>query len=116
MRLFREQDVPEIEPLELRQLLRQGPRPVLIDVREPDEHELVKLDGSHLFPLMQVEQRFNEIRTLIDPDRTTVIYCRSGGRSALVVRYLLSRGLPSVNLRGGINAYATEADPQLRPY
>jgi rhodanese-related sulfurtransferase len=53
----------------------------------------------------------------LDPEATTIVICRSGGRSMQVARYLDSRGFRSVsNLTGGILAWGERIDPSLRPY
>lgn len=109
--------VPQIEPLALRAALSEEDPPFLLDVREKDEFELVSLPGSELIPLMQVESQLARIKELARNHRSIVVVCRSGARSEMVIRWLMSQGVKSlVNLRGGINAYANEADDSLTPY
>ena len=90
----------------------------LLDVREPEEHALVKLKNSVLIPLMSLESRLNEVRELsASGDNLLIVYCRSGHRSALAIEWLDSQGLRNLkNLRGGINLYAEQADSSLTPY
>ena len=108
----------EIEPLDLKRKLDGGQRVVLLDVRQPDEHELVRLEGSTLVPLMEVPERLDEIRDLLKtPHDCFVVYCRSGARSAQALGFLESQGIAGgFNLRGGVNSYAREADTSLTPY
>ncbi|MFN8389204.1 MAG: rhodanese-like domain-containing protein [Bdellovibrionota bacterium] len=110
--------VPEISPLELHHLLKNGPHPKLLDVREPEEHKLVKLRGSVLIPMMSIADRLDEIRELSNNGaELVVVYCRSGKRSAIAIEWLASQGLTNLkNLRGGINAYGNEADKRITPY
>ncbi|MFT5143066.1 MAG: rhodanese-related sulfurtransferase [Thalassolituus oleivorans] len=50
-------------------------------------------------------------------DKELVVYCRSGQRSANVVRFLQSNGFPkALNLEGGILAWSREIDPAIKQY
>ncbi|NOX61934.1 MAG: rhodanese-like domain-containing protein [Chloroflexi bacterium] len=72
---------------------------VLIDVREPDEYAQVRIPGSRLIPMSELQQRLNEIPR----DREVILYCRSGNRSGQVLRFLARQGYDQVfNLNGGI--------------
>lgn len=111
--------VEEIQPLELRSLLEdQQHKLLLIDVREPDENQRVRIgDSSWLIPMASVEGELDAIRSKSGDADTTVVYCRSGGRSEMAIRWLEQAGISGLkNLRGGINAYAKEADTSLEPY
>ena len=103
----------EIEPEQLREELLGPNPPVLLDVREPLEFEIVKLPGSKLIPLMKLPDRVSELSTADN----IVVYCHVGGRSATATRFLVDMGFQRVrNLRGGIDAYAQRVDPQLPTY
>lgn len=87
----------------------------LVDVREPDEHTLVAIPGSRLVP----QGRFADDEAFDDlpRDRDVVLYCRSGVRSADVLRLARERGLSRVShLEGGVLAWADEVDPSLPRY
>lgn len=106
---------PEVSARELREMLDEGWEPLLIDVREPGEHEVSNLDdlGAVAIPLDELEERLGEI----DPGRDSVWFCRTGRRSADVVEFLHSRGFEkALNLAGGINAWARDIDPELPVY
>ena len=107
-----------IEPKDLYDVLQdKGSELYLLDVREPDEHQRVKIEASTLVPLQQVPSRLEEIRLAAASARVAVVYCRSGGRSETAIRWLEEQGVVGLrNLRGGINAYAKEADTSLEPY
>lgn len=107
--------VPEIDVEQLKEILDHGGRPRLIDVREAHEWEISNLGfaGAKLIPLGQLFDRLAEL----DPDEDTVIYCRSGSRSAMAVKYLQAHGFDrSVNLRGGINDWALRIDQGMPRY
>lgn len=92
-------DVPEIDVHELAQQLAAG-APV-VDVREPDEYEEVRVPGVTLIPLGAVTERLAEFPT----DRTVYLVCRSGGRSAQAVAFLREQEVDAVNVAGGTLAW-----------
>jgi len=97
-------DHENITPRALKSRLNAGERPVLLDVREPWEFELARLEGSALIPLSQLEGRFTEL----DPDAETVVICHHGNRSSYVAMALQRAGFASVlNLEGGLDAYSS---------
>lgn len=71
----------------------------IIDVREDDEHELIKISGSKLIPVSQVGTRLNEV----DWQKKVIIVCRSGSRSSYVAAHLAAMGKDITNLQGGIH-------------
>ena len=106
---------PEVSARELRELLDRGWDPVLVDVREREEHDVSNLDdmGAVAMPLAEVESRLGEV----DRERESVWFCRTGRRSAEVVEFLHSRGFDrAYNLAGGINGWARDVDPELPVY
>lgn len=102
----------EISPRELKRRLDDGAPPEVLDVREPWEHELCAIPGARLIPMDQLQWRVDELA----PGREVVVYCHHGLRAAAVVQWLRRHGLPAVNLRGGIDAWAAEVDPAMRRY
>ena len=106
--------VPELTPTEFRERWpAAGDARVLLDVREPLELELAAVDGARHIPMREVPARLAEL----DRDAAIVVMCHSGGRSRRVAEYLLSNGFDNVfNLKGGIDAWSTEIDPQVPRY
>lgn len=103
----------EIEPEALKAKLDGASPPFLLDVREPMEYEIVKLNGSKLIPLLKLPEHVNELPAAGD----IVVYCHSGGRSATAVRFLREMGFKRVsNLKGGITAYAERVDTSMPTY
>jgi molybdopterin/thiamine biosynthesis adenylyltransferase/rhodanese-related sulfurtransferase len=104
---------PVITVGELKARLDRGDRPFLLDVREPFEHALVRLEDDLLIPIGDLERRQREL----DPAREIVVYCHHGHRSGRATAYLRQRGFPHArNLRGGIEAWAAQIDPSLPRY
>ncbi len=104
----------EISPGELSRLLQSAAvRPLLIDVREPWEHETVKLEGSVLLPLSSFKEGMKELKK----DQNIVVYCHHGIRSGHAVRMMEENKFGNVaNLRGGIDAWSHEVDPDVPTY
>jgi molybdopterin/thiamine biosynthesis adenylyltransferase/rhodanese-related sulfurtransferase len=104
--------VPAITARDLKKRLDAGEGLFLLDVREPHEADISSIGGT-LIPKDVVRQRLNEV----PHDVPVVVYCRSGSRSATVVRWLEDDGYSNVvNLAGGINAWAREIDPSIMIY
>jgi adenylyltransferase/sulfurtransferase len=101
-------NVPSVTVQELQQMRERGEDHLLLDVREPDEYQAARIEGSILIPLGQVTDRASEIPR----DRKVVVHCRSGVRSGKAVEALQDLGLTNVwNVTGGILAWAKEIDP-----
>lgn len=109
------EDLPEISPTELQDLLAGSSPPFLLDVREPYEWAIGNLAtcGAVLIPMGELGRRMGEIPR----EGPIVVYCHVGVRSALVVEALRAQGLDRVwNLRGGYLAWVDEVDPSLPRY
>ena len=106
-------NVDELSPRELKRLMENGSELLLLDVREPFEHELCSIDGSKLIPIGELERRLGELGR----DDDIVVYCHMGIRSARAAEFLTGRGFTKVrNLTGGIRAWAEEVDPGMPRY
>lgn len=98
----------EITASELRTRLINGDTIILIDVREPHEHEEFNIGGDN-HPLGDIMNWSEEISISVDSE--IVLYCRSGNRSAMAQSFLMSKGFNAVrNLAGGIIAWKKLAD------
>lgn len=98
---------------DLAERLARGERPVLLDVRERDEHAICHLPGCLLIPMSELPMRLQEL----DPEVETIVYCHHGIRSAHVIGHLMGHGFERlINLRGGIDAWSREVDPGVRVY
>ncbi|MGD2163207.1 MAG: molybdopterin-synthase adenylyltransferase MoeB [Anaerolineales bacterium] len=103
----------EIEPRELAQRLKRGESLHLIDVREPHELSISSLPQAELIPLGSLASKLNTL----DSATEIVLFCKSGIRSARALELLAGAGFRKLkNLRGGINAWAREVDPELPVY
>ena len=106
--------IKDITPREFLDRRAAGAEMTLLDVREDWETALapVPADIVHI-PMGQIPNRLNEL----DPQRETVVICRSGGRSLQVAQFLSAQGFASVsNLAGGILAWSRDLDPRIPQY
>ena len=98
---------------ELKQKMNQGETVVLIDVREPWEYNIAKIDGAQLIPLGTLSTEFKKL----DPNSEIVVHCKMGMRSMDATQFLLQQGFTNVkNLTGGIIAWSQHIDPSVPIY
>ena len=98
---------------ELKDRLDKGDKVFLLDVREPHEFSMARIEGSTLIPLGTLPQSLNQL----DPTDEIVALCHKGMRSADAVGFLLQQGFSNVkNLVGGIDAWSVEIDHSVPRY
>ncbi|MGC8743296.1 MAG: molybdopterin-synthase adenylyltransferase MoeB [Verrucomicrobiia bacterium] len=98
---------------ELKRLMDEKKQFRLIDVREPEEFKIAKIQGAELFPLSTFNLRFKEL----DPSEEYYIICKSGVRSQMVVEFLKQNGYKNVkNVSGGILAWSERIDNSVPKY
>ncbi len=103
----------EITPRELKQRLDRGEQLFLLDVREPHEWQIAHLPGATLIPMNRIPASLHELPTTDE----IIVYCKTGGRSAQVLRFLYNAGFRRIkNLKGGIERWAIEVDPSVPRY
>src|SRR5881394_1324903 len=105
--------VPSISVQELKRRMDAIEDFELIDVREPFEFEIARINGAKLVPLGEIAERADELQR----EQPVVVHCHSGRRSAQAVRLLQQRGFANVyNLEGGIDAWSNLIDPSVPKY
>ena len=105
--------IPEITVEQLKARLDRGEAVNILDVREPNEVQICRIEGSTLIPLGQLGARASEL----DPSQELIVHCKMGGRSARAVALLRERGFDKAyNLAGGILAWIDRIDPSQRKY
>lgn len=106
-------EMREITPAELAAALGGATPPLVVDVREPWEWELARLDGATHLPLREIPARMSEL----DTRREVVTVCHHGVRSLRARELLMSAGFAHVrSLAGGIDAWAEEIAPGMARY
>lgn len=100
---------------ELQAMLTSGITPVLIDVREDNELVHGMIDGAIHIPMNDVPGRMEEFAPY--KDKSVVLICRSGKRSAQVGQFMEHVGFTDViNLDGGMNSWAADVDTSMTVY
>jgi adenylyltransferase/sulfurtransferase len=98
---------------QLKQRLDRGEKVFILDVRNPPEYAICRIEGSTLLPLPELPMRFREL----EPEREIIVHCKSGMRSAKAVAFLRDQGFTKVkNLKGGILEWATKIDRTMPTY
>ncbi|HUZ26989.1 MAG TPA: adenylyltransferase/sulfurtransferase MoeZ [Streptosporangiaceae bacterium] len=104
-----------ISAAELKSMLDREDDIFLIDVREPNEYEIVSIPGATLIP----KDRFLSGTALegLPQDKRIVLHCKSGARSAEVLAVVKNAGFAdAVHVGGGVLAWVNQVDPSLPTY
>ena len=103
----------EITPTNVKARLDRGDKLVLIDVREPWEHRLCRIEGAKLIPLGTLAA---SLQTLPDVDEV-ICYCHHGMRSLDAAAWLRVQGIEKAkSLAGGIERWSIDVDPKVPRY
>lgn len=107
----------EIEPAAVKRLLDEKADFKLIDVRNPSEYEICRIDGARLIPLDVIEERHpDKLDGLRKTDRI-VVHCKAGVRSLKAAKALKAMGFENVkSMRGGITEWSETIDPSVPTY
>ena len=105
----------EVDCRTVKQRLDAGQPVVLLDCREPDEHEIVRLPEARLLPMSQLMTRVGELDDV--RDQPLVVFCHHGGRSMRVATWLRQQGFDQAqSMSGGIDRWAEEFEPTWARY
>lgn len=111
----------EIDGDTLTRMLEENTELLLLDVREPSEHEHGHLQSAHLVPRGILEAAADPQYPKHDPllagarDKPVVVYCATGGRSAMAAHVLQMMGYRDVcSLAGGFLKWAEDQRPVVR--
>jgi rhodanese-related sulfurtransferase len=103
----------EVAPSEVKQSLDRGEKVLFVDVREPWEHQLCRIEGSQLIPLGHIAANLPTFENA----ESVVVFCHSGRRSLDAAAWLRSQGIPSArSMAGGIDRWSREIDPSVPRY
>jgi sulfur-carrier protein adenylyltransferase/sulfurtransferase len=104
-----------ITATQLKEMLDREDNIFLVDVREPNEYEIVSIPGATLIP----KDRFLSGAALEDlpQDKRIVLHCKSGARSAECLAVVKNAGFSdAVHVGGGVLAWVSQVDPALPTY
>jgi rhodanese-related sulfurtransferase len=104
--------IPTVDVREADRRRREEPaRPLVVDVREPNEFAAVRIEGVALVPMSTFASRFEEL----PKDRPLLLMCAAGTRSAAATAHLLRNGWTDVaNVAGGIGEWEKARLPVIR--
>lgn len=111
-----ESEIPwEITCAEVHAKQQAGDEFLFLDCREQQEFDLVRIEGTFLLPMSEIQHRVGELEP--HREKTVVVHCHHGGRSLQVVGWLRQQGFANaINMAGGIDQWAAEIDPSLPRY
>ena len=108
-----DEDSFELSPLEFKKALEQESAAVLVDVREQYEWDICNIDGARLLPTSS----FDPATSGLNKDTPIYLYCYKGHRSMTALKELWNAGYKNLkNLKGGIDLWAEEVDPNMPQY
>ncbi|MBV9302934.1 MAG: sulfurtransferase [Acidobacteriaceae bacterium] len=106
----------ELMPAEVQTRLNRGDRLVWIDVREPEEIALARIEEAQLIPMQSVPAEVQHLESLAD-EGDLIVICHHGVRSLQVAAWLRQQGLENCfSLAGGIDRWSREIDPTVPRY
>jgi len=103
----------EISVAELQRRQKAGDKLLLVDVREPWEYEVCRMEGATLIPMRTIPANLQAL----DSDEDVICYCHHGQRSLDVAAWLRTQGVENAqSLAGGIDRWSIEIDPAVPRY
>ena len=105
----------EVDVTTVNAMRQQGESFLLLDVREENEYEIARIEGSLLIPMSQLRIRLTEL----EPHQQSriIVHCHHGGRSMQVTQALRDQGFTSVqNMAGGIDDWSLQIDSEVARY
>jgi molybdopterin/thiamine biosynthesis adenylyltransferase/rhodanese-related sulfurtransferase len=100
---------------ELKEMLDRGDDIFLVDVREPNEYEIVSIPGAVLIPKDQFLSGAALER--LPQDKRVILHCKSGARSAECLAVVKNAGFAdAAHVGGGVLAWISQVDPSLPAY
>jgi rhodanese-related sulfurtransferase len=106
----------EMSVAEAKAKLDAEPKTILLDVREPQEYALTRIEGSLLIPMNSVPGELQKLEALAD-EGDILVLCHHGVRSLQVAAWLQARGVENaVSITGGIDRWSVEIDAGVARY
>jgi len=106
----------EASPGDIKRRQDAGEKLHLIDVREPHEYALARLEGAELIPMRTIPAALQNLEARAD-EGTLIVYCHHGIRSLNVANWLREQGIENCqSMAGGIDGWSLSVDPSIPRY
>lgn len=106
----------EVSVSDVDAMRKRGDAFLLLDVRQPEEFAICKIDGAQLIPLHDLESRVDDVKRLA-AGKPVVTQCHHGGRSLSAAAILRKAGLADVkSMAGGIDLWSLQIDAKVPRY
>jgi rhodanese-related sulfurtransferase len=106
----------EVMPREVKRRMDAGEKLHLIDVREPQEYQISRIEGAELIPMNTVPAALQQLDAKAD-EGILIVFCHHGVRSLSVVNWLRQQGVEACqSMAGGIHQWSYEIDPKVPVY
>ena len=106
----------ETGPQDIQRRIDAGERLVLIDVREPEEFAVTRIEGTTLIPMPDIPASLQQLEAKAG-EATLIVFCHHGIRSLNVAHWLREQGVAACqSMAGGIDAWSALVDPAVPRY
>ena len=106
----------ETSPEDIQRRIDAGEPLALIDVREPEEFAITRIEGATLIPMRDIPASLQHLEAKAD-ESTLIVFCHHGVRSLNVAHWLREQGVPACqSMAGGIDAWSALVDPSVPRY
>lgn len=106
----------EVSPQEVQRRIDSGEKLHLIDVREPQEFALARIEGGDLIPMRSIPGELQTLESKAD-EGALIVFCHHGVRSLNVVQWLREQGVEACqSMTGGIDAWSLTVDSSVPRY
>lgn len=106
----------ETTPQDVQRRIDAGEPLALIDVREPEEFAITRIEGATLIPMRNIPASFEQLQAKAG-ETMLIVFCHHGVRSLKVVDWLREQGVPACqSMAGGIDAWSALVDQSVPRY
>ena len=106
----------ETSPQDIQRRIDAGEPLLLIDVREPEEYAITRIEGATLIPMREIPASLQQLEAKAG-EATLIVFCHHGVRSLNVAHWLREQGVPACqSMAGGIDAWSLTVDPSVPRY
>jgi rhodanese-related sulfurtransferase len=106
----------EAGPQDIQRRIDAGEHLVLIDVREPEEFAITRIEGATLIPMRDIPANLQQLEAKAE-EATLIVFCHHGVRSLNVAHWLREHGVSACqSMAGGIDAWSALVDPAVPRY